>query len=55
MRCTGGAKERVGLRVQFDVMNFTGKRYAYNFGNPFEGTHFGALRQWSARLRLAFH
>lgn len=46
--------ERVGLSVQFDVMNFTGKPYAYNFGNPFEGTHFGAPRQWSARLRLAF-
>jgi outer membrane receptor protein involved in Fe transport len=47
-------KERVGLSLQFDVMNLAGKRYAYNFGNPFEGTHFGAPRQWSARLRLVF-
>lgn len=47
-------KERAGLSVQFDVLNFTDRRFAYNFGNPFEGTHFGAPRQWNARLRLAF-
>jgi hypothetical protein len=47
-------KERVGLSVQFDVLNFADKRFAYNFGNPFEGTHFGPPRQWSARLRLSF-
>ncbi|MEK6322479.1 MAG: TonB-dependent receptor [Acidobacteriota bacterium] len=47
-------KERIGLRLQFDVQNFAGKRFAYNFGNPFEGTHFGAPRQWSVRVRLSF-
>jgi outer membrane receptor protein involved in Fe transport len=47
-------RERVGLSLQFDVSNFTNRRFAYNFGNPFEGTHFGSPRQWSARLRLSF-
>jgi TonB dependent receptor/Carboxypeptidase regulatory-like domain/TonB-dependent Receptor Plug Domain len=47
-------KERVGVSVQFDVLNLADKRFAYNFGNPFEGTHFGSPRQWSARLRLSF-
>ena len=29
-------------------------RYAYNFGNPFSGTHFGAPRSIAATLRVAF-
>jgi hypothetical protein len=47
-------KERVGLSLQFDVLNFVDRRFAYNFGNPFESTHFGRPRQWSARVRLSF-
>ncbi|MFY9553756.1 MAG: TonB-dependent receptor [Blastocatellia bacterium] len=47
-------KERVGLSVQVDLLNLTDRRFAYNFGNPFEGTHFGAPRQWNLRVRLSF-
>jgi outer membrane receptor protein involved in Fe transport len=47
-------KERVGLSVQFDVLNLADRRYAYNFGNPFEGTHFGYPRQFDARVRVTF-
>jgi hypothetical protein len=47
-------KERVGLGVQFDVLNLADRRFAYNFGNPFEGTHFGYPREFSGRIRLTF-
>lgn len=35
------------------VLNLTGARYAFNFGNPFSGTHFGARRGARLDLRLA--
>ncbi|MBI4469266.1 MAG: TonB-dependent receptor [Acidobacteria bacterium] len=47
--------ERVTTAVQFNIENIADRQFAYNFGNPFEGTHFGAPRMWSARLRLTFH
>ncbi|MGE0812499.1 MAG: TonB-dependent receptor [Vicinamibacterales bacterium] len=34
-----------GLTVGVSVLNAANGRYAYNFGNPFSGTHFGAPRQ----------
>ena len=40
--------------LQFDVRNLTNQRFAYNFGNPFSGTHFGDPRLWSVQLRLGF-
>lgn len=46
--------ERVGLRVQFDVLNVADRNFAYNFGNPFEGTHFGYPREFSGRVRVTF-
>jgi len=46
--------ERIGLRVQFDVLNLADRSFAYNFGNPFEGTHFGYPREFSGRVRLVF-
>jgi hypothetical protein len=46
--------ERVSMGLQFDVLNLGDKRFAYNFGNPFEGTHFGYPREYSGRLRLLF-
>lgn len=46
--------ERVTLTAQFDLQNLAGHRFAYNFGNPFEGTHFGHPRLFSARLKLSF-
>jgi outer membrane receptor for ferrienterochelin and colicin len=42
------------LTLRGSLLNLTGERYAYNFGNPFSGTHFGAGRtlQVSVQLRL---
>lgn len=47
-------KERLTVGGQFDVQNLTGRRFAYNFGNPFSGTHFGHPRLWGASLRFVF-
>jgi hypothetical protein len=44
--------ERVSINAQFDIRNFTDHRFAYNFGNPFEGTHFGHPRMWSGRIKF---
>jgi hypothetical protein len=43
---------RAAMSAQFDVQNIAGERFAYNFGNPFSGTHFGHPRIWSAKIRL---
>ena len=40
------------LRLSGAVLNLFDARYAYNFGNPFSGTHFGAPRTASVMLRL---
>jgi hypothetical protein len=40
----------VGARL--DVQNITGRRFVYNFGNPFSGTRFGHPRLWSGRIRF---
>ena len=34
------------------ILNFTGERFAYNFGNPFSGTHFGAGRTLQIGLQV---
>ena len=47
--------ERVSVAAQFDIQNAANRRFAYNFGNPFEGTHFGYPRLWSGRIKLTFH
>ncbi len=47
-------QERVNCAVQFDGQNLFDRAFAYNFGNPFEGTHFGAPRRWSGSLRFSF-
>ncbi len=47
-------QDRVRCALQFDVQNLFDKAFAYNFGNPFEGTHFGAPRRWSGSLRFSF-
>jgi outer membrane receptor protein involved in Fe transport len=47
-------EERVTLSLQIDAQNLTNRRFAYNFGSPFEGTHFGYPRLWSGRLKLTF-
>ena len=45
---------RQSATVRAAVMNLFDRRYAYNFGNPFSGTHFGAPRTVSLALLLAF-
>ena len=34
------------------ILNFTGERFAYNFGNPFSGTHFGPGRTFQIGLQV---
>ncbi|HJS59954.1 MAG TPA: TonB-dependent receptor [Vicinamibacteria bacterium] len=43
----------VELSAQAAVLNLTDARYAFNFGNPFSGTHFGAPRTFRLDLKLA--
>ena len=47
-------RDRVMVSLQFDLQNFTNRAFAYNFGNPFEGTHFGAPRLVSGKLKFNF-
>lgn len=42
---------RAEIAVAASVLNAFNRRYAFNFGNPFSGTHFGAPRQ--ARIDLS--
>jgi outer membrane receptor protein involved in Fe transport len=41
-------------RLSASVLNAFDRRYAFNFGNPFSGTHFGAPRQFRLDLQLRF-
>jgi outer membrane receptor protein involved in Fe transport len=41
------------LSARVAALNVTGARYAFNFANPFSGTHFGAPRTARLDLRLA--
>ncbi len=43
----------VELSARAALLNVTNARYAFNFGNPFSGTHFGAPRTFRLDLRLA--
>ena len=47
-------RETADLSVRVAVLNATGRRWAYNFGNPFSGTHFGPGRSLQLGVRLAF-
>jgi outer membrane receptor protein involved in Fe transport len=42
---------RVELGIRLAVLNLTGQEWAYNFGNPFSGTHFGPGRTATVALR----
>ncbi len=46
------SSERVTLRIRLGVENLADRRYVYNFGNPFSGTHFGAPRRATVRATL---
>lgn len=45
-------RPRFDLSARAAVLNLTDTRYAFNFGNPFSGTHFGAGRGFRFDLRL---
>jgi outer membrane receptor protein involved in Fe transport len=45
---------RRSIAVRASALNLFDARYAYNFGNPFSGTHFGAPRTVSAGVRVVF-
>jgi outer membrane receptor protein involved in Fe transport len=40
------------LSLRASVLNLFDASYAYNFGNPFSGTHFGAPRTFALGVRL---
>jgi hypothetical protein len=40
--------------IRFAVLNVFNHAFAYNFGNPFSGTHFGAGRTLSLSVRAGF-
>ena len=40
------------MSVRASVINLFDASYAYNFGNPFSGTHFGAPRTASVAVRV---
>jgi outer membrane receptor for ferrienterochelin and colicins len=45
----------IEVSIRGAVLNLTGTRYAFNFGNPFSGTHFGPPRTVRVDLRLERH
>lgn len=42
----------VAVNLRGAVHNLFDRQYAYNFGNPFSGTHFGAPRTVTVQLRI---
>jgi outer membrane receptor protein involved in Fe transport len=44
----------LSMGLQMDVQNIFDKRFAYNFGNPFSGTHFGNPRLIGGGLKFTF-
>jgi len=40
------------LSVRGSILNVTGERFAYNFGNPFSGTHFGPGRTFQIGVQV---
>ena len=45
---------RIAVDLQLDIRNLTDRAFAYNFSNPFSGTHFVHPRLVSARVRFSF-
>jgi hypothetical protein len=43
---------RAAVSVRGSLLNLFDAHYAYNFGNPFSGTHFGAPRTASVTVRV---
>jgi len=47
-------KERFAMGAQIDVQNLTNRPFAFNWGNPFSGTHFGYPRLIAGSLKFSF-
>jgi hypothetical protein len=45
-------RDRSNVRLEMNVRNIFDRRFAYNFGSPFEGTHFGHPRLVGSRLTI---
>jgi len=52
--CEVFKEKRVSMQVQFDVQYIAKRKFVYNFGNPFSGTHFGYPRLWGGRIKFVF-
>jgi outer membrane receptor protein involved in Fe transport len=48
------ARPRMSLTLRVGLLNLSGERWAYNFGNPFSGTHFGPGRTLQVGARVEF-
>lgn len=46
-------RDQLEVSARASLLNAAGARYAFNFGNPFSGTHFGAPRSLRVDLRVA--
>ena len=46
--------DKITASAGVQVLNIFNAGYAFNFGNPFSGTHFGAPRTFGVNLRLTF-
>lgn len=46
--------EKHAVRLESNIENIFNHRFAYNFGSPFEGTHFGHPRLVGGRLTVSF-
>ncbi|HEY7097415.1 MAG TPA: TonB-dependent receptor [Terriglobales bacterium] len=47
-------KDRIVLGAQLDVQNLANRDFAFNWGNPFSGTHFGYPRLVAGSLKFSF-
>ena len=55
---SGGAdvirKEHLRIGAQLDIQNLADRSFAFNWGNPFSGTHFGYPRLIAGQLKFSF-
>jgi len=47
-------QEHFTLAGQLDIQNVANRDFAYNWGNPFPGTHFGYPRLIPGSLKITF-
>ena len=48
-------KDRLAVAAQVDVQNLADRDFAFNWGNPFSGTHFGYPRLIAGSLKFSFN